>query len=186
MVLWCFGALYYTHIVAPGTLHCYGVIHYKLRMSSRLTPTGRPVLLVLTNGVSNWSKLKKKLKIELKLVVYISLLCLFTAHQPRYAPSPTVVPHLRGLRGGSGCCIRIFLVGEMVLVRLCPVGAAPRRRVQWCECFGTCLTSGYLRWEPPRQGAPKSRARVLGAPELHSRAADLVWHGCGGWRYSVV
>jgi len=38
--LWCFGALYQTHIVAPGTPNSYGVIHDKLRMSS-------PVLEVL-------------------------------------------------------------------------------------------------------------------------------------------
>jgi len=34
LALWCFGALYETHIVAPRTPNSYGVIHDKLRMGS--------------------------------------------------------------------------------------------------------------------------------------------------------
>ena len=44
-VLWCFGALYYTHIVAPRDPNSYGVIRDKLRMKIESYPS-RSILVM--------------------------------------------------------------------------------------------------------------------------------------------
>ena len=43
-MLWCFGALYSTRIVAPRTPNSYGAIRDKLRMSSLAANTFEPEL----------------------------------------------------------------------------------------------------------------------------------------------
>ena len=51
LVLWCFGALYETHTVAPRTPSFYVVIRDKLRVSSPVHATQRgPVSLVRLRG----------------------------------------------------------------------------------------------------------------------------------------